>query len=42
VCPCAHSLKHLNKKPEYLKDWWEVVNWKAVSDNYAAAKAAAA
>ncbi len=33
------SLKHQNKKPEYIKDWWNVVNWGQVSQNYDLAKA---
>jgi hypothetical protein len=37
-CCCVCSLKHQNKKPEYIKDWWNVVNWRQVSDNYALAK----
>ncbi|CAL8463721.1 g3255 [Coccomyxa elongata] len=32
-------LKHQNKKPEYIKDWWNVVNWGQVSQNYDLAKA---
>ena len=42
LCSPPHSLKHLNKKPEYIEDWWKVVNWRAVSDHYAAAKGSAA
>ncbi len=34
MCGAVRSLKHQNKKPEYIKDWWNVVNWRQVSDNY--------
>ncbi|MFF2909559.1 Fe-Mn family superoxide dismutase [Paenibacillus sp. NPDC057934] len=33
----AYYLKHQNKRDDYIKDWWNVVNWPYVSERYNAA-----
>jgi Fe-Mn family superoxide dismutase len=35
----AYYLKYQNRRADYLKGWWNTVNWAKVNERYAAAKA---
>ena len=34
----AYYLKHQNRRADYLKTWWNVINWDTVNERFAAAK----
>ena len=34
----SYYLKYQNRRPDYLKAWWNTINWNVVNENFAKAK----
>ena len=34
----AYYLKYQNRRPEYITNWWEIVNWTKVAEIYQSSK----